>query len=143
MSTENLNLLLATVAVVLTAVALVVAIKTLGYMRGRDLEVDTRSGWVKIHKAMINLRVQREFYMSELGMVHVSESGGIDQGIRDYTLASAQLRSQLDRLNDEPLLIELAGFLDANILTAQWQTDAYEKAFDGFVHKVAFKARPK
>jgi hypothetical protein len=143
MSTENLNLLLATVAVVLTAVAVIVAIKTLGYMRGRDLEMDTRSGWIEIHKAMINLRVQREFVMSELGMVHVSKSGGLDQGIKDYTLASTQLRSQLDRLNDEPLIVELAGFLDANVLTAKWQTEAFQKAFDGFVHKVAFKARPK
>lgn len=152
MSTECLNLLLASatviltiLAVVLTGIAVKVAIKTLKYMRGRDLEVDTRNGWIAIHIAMINLRVQREFIklaQSRAGGYMQGSPNPIEARIRDTTLATAQLRSQLDRLNDDPLIIELAAFLDDNQLTAQWQTDAYEKEFDSFVLKVAMKSRP-
>jgi len=153
MSAENLNLVLAgaatlltAVAAVLTGIALKVAIKTLKYMRGRDLEVDTRTGWIEIHKAMVNLRVQRSFVMLAQGAMGAYLAGGPNQAeerIKSYTLAAAQLRAQLDRLNDDPLIVEVAEFLDGNVLTKQWQTVEYEKSFDRFVHKVALKSRPK
>jgi hypothetical protein len=62
--------------------------------------------------------------------------------VADYTFAAAQLRAQLDRLNDDPLIIKLAGFLDDNRLTAQWQADAFAVSFGGFVHDVAPMSRP-
>jgi hypothetical protein len=65
------------------------------------------------------------------------------QRVRDYTLASAQLRGQLDRLNDDPLIVELALFLDDHKLEAQWQTAEYENTFNSFAQKVALKSRPK
>jgi len=135
-STEHLNLILAVSTVILAILAVAIAFLTLSYMRGRDLEVDTRSGWIEIHKAMINLRVQRAFVMLQLGAL----GGG--ENVKGYTLASAQLRAQLDRLNDDPLVVAIAEFLDNNILATQWQTPQFEKEFDAFVHKVAFKARP-
>ncbi len=141
-----LTLLFAGLAVLFGALAYRISKITLTYMRGRDLELDTRSGWIEIHKAMINLRVQREFVKLARGAMGASMSGSpnqFEERIRDVILATAQLRSQLDRLNDDPLIIELAAFLDDNKPTMQWQTDAYEQAFDGFVHKVAFKSRPK
>ena len=61
---------------------------------------------------------------------------------RDYILATAQLRGQLDRLNDDPLLAEIGRFLEDNTLMEQWETDEYERTFDGFADKVAMKARP-
>jgi hypothetical protein len=141
MTTEQLNLLLASAAVVLTLAAVIIALNTLGYMRDRDLEMDTRNGWVEIHKAMINLRVQREFVMLRERLPYFS--GDSEQAeVKDYTLAAAQLRAQLDRLNDDELILKLAEFLDANVLTAQWQSTAYAPAFDDFVHKVALKSRP-
>jgi hypothetical protein len=146
MSTENLNLLLATVTVVLAILAVVVAFQTLRYMRGRDSEVDTRTGWIEIHKAMINLRVQRAFVMSQRGAMGAYSSGSpnpFEERHRDYVLATAQLRGQLDRLNDDPLIVELAGFLDENKSMEQWQTDDYENKFDAFAKKVALKSRPK
>lgn len=145
MTTEQLNLCLAAAAVVLTFLAVVVALNTLSYMRGRDLEIDTRSGWVEIHKAMINLRVQRELVLLQNRVESYGLTSPIspDALITDYTLASAQLRAQLDRLNDDPLIIELAAFLDENKLTSEWQTNEFVAAFDKFVHKVALKSRPK
>jgi hypothetical protein len=145
MSTENLNLLLATVTVVLAILAVVVAIQTLRYMRGRDLEVDTRNGWIEIHKAMVNLRVQRAFVMSQRGAMGAYGPGPnqFEERKRDYDLATAQLRGQLDRLNDDPLILKLAAFLDDNKQMEQWQTDEYDKKFDAFAQSVAMKSRPK
>jgi hypothetical protein len=145
MSTEDRNLWLAGATVLLTILAVVVAIGTLRYMRGRDSEVDIRTGWIEIHKAMVNLRVQRAFVMSQKGAMGAYTSGSpnpFEERQRDYVLATAQLRGQLDRLNDEPLIIELSAFLDNNKLMEQWQTDEYEKQFDAFAHKVALKSRP-
>jgi hypothetical protein len=146
MTTEQLNLWVALGAVVLTLLAVIVALQTLKYMRGRDAEVDTRTGWISIHKAMINLRVQRSFVklaQSAMGAYFSSSPNQFDERIRDVTLATAQLRAQLDRLNDDPLVVELASFLDDNQLTSQWQTDHSEKAYDGFTQKVALKSRPR
>jgi hypothetical protein len=139
MCVENLTLLLAVGTVLLTVLGVVVAFRTLSYMRGRDLEVDTRNGWVEIHKAMVNLRVRRSMALVNQAW-EASEHAEL---VRTISLATAQLRGQLDRLNDDPLIVELAAFLDANKLTGQWQTAEYEKVFDAFCHKVAMKSRPK
>jgi hypothetical protein len=152
LSKDVLTLLFAGLSVVFAALSVMYGIQasriakfTLTYMRGRDLELDTRNGWIEIHKAMVNLRVQREFIMLPMRMAALGVPSPIQSadGIKDYTLAAAQLRSQLDRLNDDPLIIEIAAFLDANVATAAWQTDQYQTDFDALVHKVAFKSRPK
>jgi hypothetical protein len=143
---EKLTVLLAAIAVVLALLAYVVASQTFTYMRGRDFDVDTRSGWTEIHKAMVNLRVQRGFVIAQRGAMGGYGPGGPNPFVerkRDYDLATAQLRGQLDRLNDDPLLAEIGKFLEDNKLMEQWETDEYEKTFDGFADKVAVKARPK
>src|ERR1700719_907561 len=136
MTSEHLNAVLAVAALLVAAAAFIVALNTLSYMRDRDLEVDTRSGWVEIHRAMINLRVQREFILLQNAMAdpHPVVS---QQNIREYTLASAQLRAQLDRLNDDPVVIEVAAFMEAHQLAAQWQTLQFVAKYDEFVHQVA------
>jgi hypothetical protein len=133
-TTEHLTLSIAGLTVLLAILAVVVALQTLSYMRGRDFEVDTRSGWIEIHKAMINLRVHRSLIMLQGGAYSSAGSNAGEERIRDYTLASAQLRAQLDRLNDDPLVVAIAEFLDSNILAAQWQTLQFEKGFDAFLH---------
>jgi hypothetical protein len=115
-------------------------------MRGRDLELDTRNGWIEIPKAMVNLRVQRSSVMLQSGALGAYTASGPNQAeerIRDYTLATAQLHGQLDRLNDDPLVVDLSTFLNENNLTSQWQTTKYEAKFDEFAHSVALKSRPK
>lgn len=144
---ERLNILLAVLAVLLAALTLLLAWvtyklgqRTLSYMKDRDLELDTRNGWTEIHKAMINLRTQGAFVrLGGFGPF----GGNADKMIADYTLARSQLLGQLDRLNDDPLLVQISEFMNANLLTRDWQTEQYEKAFDAFVHQVAFKSRPK
>jgi hypothetical protein len=139
-----MNLLLAGVTVLLAFLATLIAFQTLKYMRGRDAEVDTRNAWTEVHKAMINLRVQRALVMLQLGQMGAYGQGTVnpyDAGVRDYTLARAQLRAQLDRVNEsDPLIISLATFLDENLLTTHWQTKEFETAFDRFVHQAATKS---
>lgn len=144
-SKDVLTLLFAALSVLFAVLAWHIARITLTYMRGRDLELDNRNGWIEVHKAMINLRVQREYIVLPMKMAALGIPSPIQSadGVKDYTLAAAQLRSQLDRLNDDPLIVELASFLDSNILSAQWQADAFVAKFDTFVHSVAFKSRPK
>jgi predicted NACHT family NTPase len=145
-TTQQLNLWIAGGAVLLTFITMIVAFQTLRYMRGRDADVDIRTGWIEIHKAMINLRVQREFVKLARGAMGAHASGSPNQfegRIRDVTLATAQLRAQLDRLNDDRLIVDLANFLDENKLTEKWQTDEYERAYDAFAQKVALNSRPK
>jgi hypothetical protein len=143
-SKDVLTLLFAGLAVLFGFLAYRIGRITLTYMRGRDFELDTRNGWIEIHKAMVNLRVHRELIMLPGKMAAFGVSAPSQPGaIADYSLAAAQLRAQLDRLNDDPLIIELANFLDDNKLTAQWQADEYAQKFDKFVYSVAMKSRPK
>jgi len=48
----------------------------------------------------------------------------------------------VDRPNEDPLIIRLAEFLDANMLASQGLTSEYEKQFYEFARKVAINARP-
>jgi hypothetical protein len=63
--------------------------------------------------------------------------------ITNYTLARSQLLGQLDRLNDDPLLVEISEFMNAHLLSKDWQTKTFEEQFDNFAKQVALKARPK
>jgi len=67
MSTEVRILWLTFATVVLAALAFIVAFQTLTYMHRHDSETDTRGGWTEIHKAMVNLRVQRGFVLAQRG----------------------------------------------------------------------------
>lgn len=150
-NTERLNLLLAALNIMLAALTLFMAWvtvklsrRTLSYMRDRDLELDTRNGWIEIHKAMINLRVQVDFVILQSKVGPPSPLGSnMRDVIEKYTLASSQLLGQLDRLNDDPLLVQISEFLNANILAKDWQTEYFLKQYDAFVCQVALKARPK
>jgi hypothetical protein len=114
----------------LTLIAVAVAISTVAYMRYRDWQVDTRNRWIEIHRAMINLRAQREFVLkerSQMGAYSTSSPNLFEERQRDYALATEQLRAQLDRLNDDPLLATIDKFLEDHKDMNQWETDDYER----------------
>jgi hypothetical protein len=142
MTLDQINVVLAASAVILTLLTVAIAGKTLDYMRNRDLELDTRNGWIEIHKAMTNLRVQRELIMLPGQMAALGVQSPTTPSIADYTLASEQLVAQLDRLNEDPTVTELSAFLNKNRETKSWQTDEFVTKFDQFKTKVALKARP-
>jgi hypothetical protein len=143
----GLNIFLAAFTLWMAWVTYKLSQQTLTYVKARDLELDTRNGWIEIHKAMVNLRVQRGFVMlpgmmAALGAYSSPSGSNVQEVIANYTLASSQLLGQLDRLNDDPLLKQISEFLNANLLAKDWQTPQFEKQFDAFVHQVAFKSRP-
>jgi hypothetical protein len=148
---ERLNILLAALTVLLAVLALVLtktSIKlgerTLSYMKDRDLELDTRNGWIEIHKAMVALRTHEAIIRVGNAMGAYGQFGtNAADAIANFTLARSQLIGQLDRLNDDPLLAEISGFLLSNLLSNDWQTTAFEERFDVFAKRVALKARPK
>jgi hypothetical protein len=150
-NTERLNILLAALNILLAALTLFMAWvafklsrRTLTYMKERDFELDTRNGWIEIHKAMVNLRTLGALVRFPSSLGSYSQSmGHADAVVENYTLARSQLLGQLDRLNDDPLLDQISEFLKANLLTQDWQTDRFEKRFDTFAQQVALKSRPK
>lgn len=146
MTTEHLTLLLAVATVFLTILGAVIAFQTLRYMRRRDLKVDTRNAWIELHKTMVDVRAKRAVAMVQVGQQGAHSGSGPSSFVelqKDYALAVDQLRGQLDRLNDDHLLVEISGFLKGdNKPTAYWQTPEYAATFDSFCHKVALKSRP-
>jgi hypothetical protein len=150
-TTERLNILLAVLTLLLAALTLFLAWvayklseRTLSYMKDRDFELDTRNGWVEIHKAMVALRTHGALavFPGPTGEYGLPGTNAADL-VANYTLARTQLLGQLDRLNDDPLLVQISEFLNANLLSKDWQTERFENQFDEFVHQVALKARPK
>ena len=146
-NTETLNILLALLTLSLAWVTYKLGQRSLSYMKDRDFELDTRNGWIEIHKAMVNLRAHRSFVMlpsvmGPLGAYGPFGGKNTDEVIANYTLANSQLIGQLDRLNDDPLLLEISEFLSANLLSKDWQTEEFANQFDSFKAQVALKARP-
>jgi hypothetical protein len=149
-TTERLNILLAVLTLLLAALTLFLAWvayklsqRTLSYMRDRDLELDTRNGWIEIHKAMIALRTHGALIMLPSVMGGYGPVTDMADSITNYTTARSQLLGQLDRLNDDPLLVQISEFMNAHLLSQDWQTKAFENQFDAFAKQVALKARPK
>jgi hypothetical protein len=144
MSTDKLNLIVAVAAAVFALVALVISFWTLRYMRGRDHEVDTRAGWAEIHKAMVAERVQRAYYL-------IARQEGDDSPLsnqelerfREHDLANEQLRGQLERVNDDPLVETLKELLLANRTIDSLRSSGFTKTFNEIFQKVAIKARPR
>ena len=137
-----LNILLASLTLLLAWVAFKLSHRTLSYMKDRDLELDTRNGWIEIHKAMVALRTHGAVIRVGSAGAYGPLSNAAD-AITNFTLARSQLIGQLDRLNDDPLLVEISEFLLSNLLSNDWQTTAFEERFDAFAKQVALKARPK
>ena len=88
----GLSVLFAFLAVMVGVLAWRIATITLTYMRGRDLELDNRNGWIEVHKAMVNLRVRREIIMLQQGILApylAHDPASAQERVQEYTMASA------------------------------------------------------
>jgi hypothetical protein len=102
--------------------------------------------WAEVHKAMIVVKQQRLAVLAQKGQMGSYTAGSPNlfvERMRDYDLAAAQLRGELERFDDDPLATELLTFLNQNGQFTQWQTQEYEVKFDEFARRVALKSRPK
>ena len=138
-----LNILLATLTLFMAWVAFKLSQRTLSYTKDRDLEIDTRNGWIEIHKAMVTLRTHAAFIRVGNATGGYGPLTNAADAITNFTLARSQLIGQLERLNDDPLLVEISEFLLSNLLSKEWQTTTFEERFDAFAKQIALKARPK
>lgn len=146
MSTENLNLMLAALTVLLAIFAVAIAWGTLKYMRNHNLRIETRNGWIELHKSMVNLQVHRKLALIQIMEPEAHPGGGPWSYVdlqKPFSLAAAQLRGQLDRLNEDPLIVEIVQFLDEKEPIARWQMPGYGASLEVFSDKVAQKCRPR
>ncbi|MGD0545156.1 MAG: hypothetical protein ABSB65_12165 [Candidatus Acidiferrales bacterium] len=131
------------VTVLISVVALMVSWQALEYARFRDRELDKRNEWIEIHKAIINLRVYRSFALSPLDSEVWDIQAAINESrnrVRDYVLAHAHLRAQLERVHHDPLIKKLASFLDCD---NKWREPDFEATLDRFGEEIAKKSRSK
>ncbi len=129
--------------VFISVLALLISWRALSYARFRDREFDERNGWIQIHKAIINVRVYRNFAIPSVDKdVYDIQAALNDRRnrVRDYALAHAQLRAELERVGDDPLIKRLAAFLDSD---NQWQEPNFETTLDSLGQEVAMKSRSK
>ena len=93
------------VAIEVAMVGLFVSWLQLRYVRLRDKNLDTRNGWTDMHKAMLAFRFKREM---------LNQSPGVYPEIRDAMVAVSEslhnLRGQLDRMPDSPLVEQISEF---------------------------------
>jgi len=118
-------------------VGAIIAALQLWYSRSRDHAVDKRNDWEKIHKAIIEFRVRREFLNNRFpGITSVEQW---PSAINAYQ-ALSQLKGQLDRVGD-PLAADIAKYLDQNWEPGKWQAPEFVPKFDEFAGQVALRSR--
>lgn len=128
----------ALVAIEIALIGLFISWRQLRYMQRRDRDLDIRNVWVETHKLMLTFRFRREllnlpdfhaYPKSAEGAIAVSES-------------LHNLKGQLDRMPDCPLVEEMATFLHTNMQSEQWRSAAFQQQFDQYAQQVADFARP-
>jgi hypothetical protein len=123
------------VSIEIAIVGAFIAWLQLRYAKKRDQALDLRNNWEKIHKAMMEFRFRREL-LNNPPPGHVTETFVVG------TLeALHNIRGQLDRTPESPLVTEIAKFLSENWRAEQWRSGAFTEKFDKFTKEASFKAR--
>ena len=126
------------VTIEVTIVGLIVSWLQLRYMQRRDKELDIRNGWTETHKLMMNFRFKRE-------LLNQQEFATYPKSLEVVPAVSEslhQLKGQLDRMPDCPLVEQLADFLHTNWEADKWRSVDFEKPFDAYAKQVALLSRP-
>ena len=124
------------VTIEIAAVGAIIAGLQLRYAKKRDRSLDIRNSWEKIHKAMFEFRLRREVLNNP--KLYAKENG---LAALETFEALHNLKGQLDRTPDSPLVIEITNFLDDNSSVEKWRADDFAARFDVFAHEAALKAR--
>jgi hypothetical protein len=127
----------AVVTIEVTIVGIVVSWLQLSYMKNRDKELDARGSWAETHRLMMIFRFKREL----LNQANIAYPASAENAINALESLHV-LKGQLDRMRDDPLVKELAGFLHENELASNWRDKPFEEKFDEYAHKAALRSRP-
>ena len=130
------------VTIEIAIVGLIVSWLQLRYMQRRDKEIDMRNSWTDTHKLMMTFRFRRE----SLSLVE-RMYGGNGEVVRAEALVTSEslhnLKGQLDRMPNIPLVEQIADFLHANWEANKWRSDEFQRQFDAYAQQVAYHTRPR
>ena len=124
------------VSIEIAAVGAIIAWLQLRYAKNRDKTLDIRNSWEKIHHAMLEFRLRRE-------VLNHPDHWAKEPGAAALEAFEAlhNIKGQLDRTPDSPLVTAIATFLDDNWNADKWRADNFTEPFDKFAHEAALKAR--
>jgi hypothetical protein len=133
----------ASTALVIAGVGLIVSWLQYLYMKKRDRDVDIRNGWTETHKLMVTFRFKRDVWKLNLS-AFLSDSHASKYAEAGLVAMEAlhNLKGQLDRLPDSPLVEQLANFLHDNWESEKWMSDEFQKPFDEYAKRVALLTQP-
>jgi len=127
------------VLIEIAVLGVIIAWRQLSYAKNRDKALDIRKSWEKIHKAMLEFRFRRE--MLNNPPPWANEPDAVALAATLAALALNNIRGQLDRTPDSPLVTEITDFLEDNLTAAKWRANDFIGPFDKFAHEAALKAR--
>lgn len=120
-------------------VGLVVSWLQYRYMKKRDRDIDIRDGWTETHKLMMAFRFKRDVW--NLNLSAFPNSKYAEAGL--IALESLHdLKGQLDRMPDCPLVEQIASFLHDNWESEKWMSKEFQDPFDEYAKQVAMLTRP-
>jgi hypothetical protein len=81
--------------------------------KDRDKALDARNNWEKVHKAMLDFRFLREV-LNQPPVAGMGDFATVAARAVAAMEALHNLKGQLDRVPDEPLVLDIANFLNDN-----------------------------
>ena len=127
------------VLIEIAVLGVIIAWRQLSYAKNRDKALDIRKSWGKIHETMVEFRFRRE--MLNNPPPWANEPDAVALAATLAALALNNIRGQLDRTPDSPLVTEITDFLEDNLTAAKWRANDFIGPFDKFAHEAALKAR--
>jgi hypothetical protein len=127
------------VTIEVAVVGLVVSWLQLRYAKQRDHDLDIRNGWVELHKLMRTFRFKRELLNNKQNLNHPDSS----EFAMDALESLHNLKGQLDRMPDDPLVDQIVDLLSVNWQAEQWRAKPFEVAFDQYARQIALLTRPE
>lgn len=122
------------VSIEIALVGAFIALRQLSYAKKRDKAIDIRNSWEKIHKAMLEFRFRRFLLNHPPG--HKSTMALASEAMESLH----NIKGQLDRTPDSPLVTEIATFLNDHESAEQWRSDAFADRFDQLAKEAALKS---
>jgi hypothetical protein len=124
------------VGIEVAAVGAVIAWLQLQYAKKRDRALDDRNDWEKIHKLMLEFVIRREV------LNNPNPYGkGVGEAVLDAFEALHNLKGQLDRTPDSPLVNEIVDLLQDNWDAEKWRAPGFIEPFSQLAHKAALRAQ--
>jgi hypothetical protein len=125
------------VTIEIAIVGLIVSWWQLRYAKQRDRDIDIRNSWTELHKLMTAFRFKREL-LNQTELTYPKHG----EAIIMVSESLHNLRGQVDRMPDGPLVEQIAAFLKASLHADRWRSADFQEQFDVYAGQVAYLTRP-